>query len=422
MEVVVSGDSVHGSVLAPPSKSYTHRAMTLAMLADGESVIERPLLGGDTLATLGAVRAFGRAAEMRGDELHIHGGRLSCPENVIDAANSGTTFRLMMGVASLLPCYTVITGDASIRRRPMAPLLEALQQLGVECHSTRGNGLAPVIVRGPNIGTHTLIRGDISSQFITSLLISSALKKVDTDIEIIGELHSKPYLDITMRMMREFGAEAEETTTGFHVRGGQHYHAKRFLVPGDYSSAAFPLAAGALAGSCTVDGLLEKDEQGDKVILDLLARFGAEVDRDGAKVTVRKRKLKGIDIDLGDAPDLFPILAVVASQAEGRTVISNAEHVRLKESDRIATTAAMLKVLGCQVEEKKDGCVIVGPVRLHGGLVESHDDHRIMMAASVAALVASGPVRITQAECHTISYPGFVEDMRRLGAKVEVMQ
>jgi 3-phosphoshikimate 1-carboxyvinyltransferase len=181
------------------------------------------------------------------------------------------------------------------------------------------------------------------------------------------------------------------------------------------------LAAGALAGSCVVDGLIEGDEQGDKVILDLLARFGAKVEREGRKVKAQRGALRGIDIDLGDAPDLFPILAVVASQAQGRTVISNAEHVRLKESDRIVTTLAMLRALGCQAEERRDGCVIEGPVRLHGGTVDSHDDHRIMMAASVAALVASGPVRVTQAECHAISYPGFIEDMRHLGATVEVI-
>jgi 3-phosphoshikimate 1-carboxyvinyltransferase len=420
MDIVVHGKRVDGAVLAPPSKSYTHRAMTLAMLAGGESVIERPLLGGDTLATLEAVRAFGRGAEMAGDCLHVQGGDLSCPEDVIDAANSGTTFRLMMGVASLLPCYTVITGDASIRRRPMAPLITALRQLGVECHSTRGNGLAPIIVRGPNTGAKASIRGDISSQFITSLLISSALKEVDTEIEIMGELHSRPYLDITLRMMREFGVRATAVESGFSVPGRQRYSPRRFRVPGDYSSAAFPLAAGALAGRCTVEGLLADDEQGDKAMVDILSRFGARVRRHGDSVTAERAELEGIKVDLGDAPDLFPILAVVATQARGRTVIRNAEHVRLKESDRIATTAAMLRSLGCEIEERRDGCAVDGPARLRGGTVDTHDDHRIMMAASVAALVASGPVRIRGAECHAISYPGFIDDLRGLGADVEV--
>ena len=196
---------------------------------------------------------------------------------MIDTDNPGTTIRIVAGIASLLPCHTVLTGDESIRRRPMQPLISALRELGVECLSTRGNGLAPLLVRGPNTGRETHIPGDISSQFISSLLISSPLKQVDTDIHITTDLKSRPYVEITMDMMSRFGTVCSESDGTFHVDGGQSYRAQDYVVPGDFSSAAFPLAAGALAGKATVTNLDPRDRQGDRSFVDILRRFGAIV-------------------------------------------------------------------------------------------------------------------------------------------------
>ncbi|OPY32432.1 MAG: 3-phosphoshikimate 1-carboxyvinyltransferase [Methanomassiliicoccales archaeon PtaU1.Bin124] len=420
MQLKVRPGRVSGELLASPSKSYSHRAMTLALLADGASRLRRPLLSGDTLATLAAIEAFGAKVERIGDDLVVNGGTLRCPDNVIDAANSGTTIRIMAGVASLIPCYTVLTGDSSIRRRPMQPLIDALNQLGVECHSTQGKGLAPLIVKGPNKGTEVSIPGDVSSQFISSLLISSPLKECDTDIHLTTELKSRPYVEMTIEMMAKFGAKAATTKDGFHVPGGQRYSASDYTIPGDYSSAAFPLAAGALTGSATVNNLDPRDPQGDKVVLDILKRFGAKVTSKGGSFTVSKARLKGAKIDLGDAPDLFPIVAVVATQAEGESLLVNAEHVRHKESDRISTTTEFLSRMGAEVEERKDGCAIKGPCRLHGASIDPRDDHRILMAAAVAALMAEGETVIGDGDCFKISYPGFVEDMRSLGADLEL--
>lgn len=420
MRLRVTASSTEGRVLSSPSKSYTHRAMTLALLAEGESVLRRPLMGEDTLATLEAIRAFGGRV-VKDDALLIAGGRLRCPDNVIDAKNSGTTIRLMAGVASLLPCATVLTGDESVRRRPMQPLIDALGMMGVRCESSRGNGLAPLIVKGPNLGSRTEIRGDVSSQFISSLLISSALKEGDTEIVLTTPLKSRPYVDITIEMMSRFGGSCHATGEGFMVQGGQRYRPQDYTVPGDFSSAAFPLAAGALTGRVTVDNLDPKDAQGDRAFLDILGTLGAEVEWKGGSLTCSSARLDGADIDLGDAPDLFPMAAVMCAYAKGRSRIYNASHVRLKESDRIAATTLFLRGMGADIEEMEDGCVIRGGRPLHGAEVNAFNDHRILMAAAVAGLRASGETVISDGDCHRISYPDFVNDMRSLGARMEMI-
>lgn len=420
MMLRVGRSRTNGEVVSSPSKSYTHRAMTLALLAEGQSVLRRPLRGQDTLATLEAVKAFGGSVVDQKD-LMITGGKLKCPDNVIDAKNSGTTIRLMAGVASLLPCATVLTGDESVRRRPMQPLIEALNGLGVRCESTRGNGLAPLIVRGPNQGVSTSIRGDVSSQFISSLLISSAVKDADTTIHLTTPLKSRPYVDITVEMMSRFGTKCHTTEDGFLVPGGQRYKPRDYTVPGDFSSAAFPLAAAALTGAVTVRNLDPDDRQGDRSFLDILQGLGAEVRWNGGDLRCAQSELRGMEIDLGDAPDLFPIVAVLCTQARGESRITNAAHVRLKESDRIAATTAFLRDMGADVEEMADGCVIRGGSELRGARVNSLNDHRILMAAAVAALVAEGETVISDGDCHRISYPDFVQDMRSLGAKMEMI-
>ncbi|MCU0861079.1 MAG: 3-phosphoshikimate 1-carboxyvinyltransferase [Methanomassiliicoccales archaeon] len=422
MRLVVNPSPASGTIAASPSKSYSHRALTFGLLADGRSQLREVLLSGDTLATLGAARLFGARAEVSGPNVTMDGGKLACPEDVVDCENSGTTMRLMAGVASLLPCATVLTGDASIRKRPMQPLIDALRQLGVECASTRGNGLAPLIVKGPNKGSKCSIKGDVSSQFISSLLICSALKEVDTEVELTTPLKSRPYVEITMGMMRTFGARVEMNKRGFLVEGRQRYVAQSYRVPGDYSSAAFPLAAGALTAGVAVTGLDPEDKQGDRRIVDIMEEMGAEVRRGQSSLRVSKGRLQGITIDLADAPDLFPIAAVLGTQAKGRTEIVNAEHVRLKESDRIKATADFLKAMGAEVRETRDGCVVQGPSRLHGAIVDSLGDHRILMAAAVAAMVAQGTTSITEGDCYRISYPGFVEDMSALGANMRLVE
>ncbi len=422
MRLVVRPSEASGSIAASPSKSYSHRALALGLLADGRSQLKDVLLSEDTLATLRAVEMLGARTEVKGNNVTVDGGKLVCPDDVIDAENSGTTIRIMAGIASLLPCATVLTGDASVRKRPMQPLIDSLNQLGVECSSTRGNGMAPLIVRGPNRGPKCSIKGDVSSQFISSLLISSALKEVETEISLTTPLRSRPYVEMTMGMMRAFGAKVEMSRSGFLVPGRQRYTPQAYRVPGDFSSAAFPLVAGALTAGVAVTGLDPEDKQGDKVIIDILKEFGAEVRQGSTSIRASMGELRGATVDLADAPDLFPIVAVLGSQAEGVTEITNAEHVRLKESDRIRSTTDFLKVMGAEVRETKDGCIIKGPSVLKGGVVDSLDDHRILMAAAIAGMLAKGTTSITHGDCYRISDPRFLEDMVSLGADMELME
>jgi len=420
VKLIVKPSALQGTLSSTPSKSHTHRALVLAGLANGETRLRRPLIGGDTQATVRGMEQFGASFRAEDDDRIVRGGRLRAPASAIDCANSGTTIRLLAGIASLLPYSVTLTGDASLQQRPMKPLISALTEMGVHA-SSQNNGCPPLIIRGPNKGRWTHIKGDISSQFISSLLISSALKELDTEIVITTPLKSRPYVQITRDMMSHFGATTAETKNGYRVMGGQRYRPRDYTIPGDYSSASFPLVAGALAGKVTVTGLDPQDQQGDRSILDVLARFGASVTRGGESVTVGKGDLHGTEVDLGDSPDAFPILAVLATQARGESALTNAEHLRFKESDRIATTVSFLKAMGADIEERKDGCVVRGPTRLKGRSIDPSGDHRILMAAAVAGLVAEGTTTISHGDSYAISYPRFPEDLRALGANVEVV-
>lgn len=417
MIVSVSRSSISGTVRAPPSKSYTHRAVLITALSDSGRV-HRPLISADTRATISACEAFGADVNSRGDDLEIQGvsGRPRTPENVIDVLNSGTTLRFMSAVAALTD-GAVLTGDSSIRSRPNGPLLKALNDLGAEAFSIRGNDRAPLVIRGRLRGGSTSLDGSVSSQFLSALLIACPLSSGDTTISIRGELKSRPYAEITLDILREAGAEIDADGSVFRMHGGQRYRLQEYTVPGDFSSASYPLAAAALAGSATVQGLFPS-RQGDSAIVAILREMGADVswDTERGEVTVSASDLKGTEIDASLTPDLVPTLAVLGAVAEGRTVIRNAEHVRHKETDRIHAMAVELKKMGAKIEEKPDGLEIVGG-ELHGADLHGYHDHRIVMALTLAGIVA-GDTRIDTAESVDVSYPGFFVDMRRLGVNL----
>ncbi len=388
----------------------------MGILRSGQS-----LISGDTLATLKGVEKLGAIVRLDGDICHMRGGKLKAPDSEIDCQNSGTTLRLLTGIASLLPYAITLTGDTSLQQRPMKPMMNALTEMGVQCTSARGDGNPPITIKGPNRGRWAHIKGDISSQFISSLLISSAIKEIDTELVITSPMKSKPYVDITIDMMARFGVRCDGTKNGYHVLGGQRYQPRDYKIPGDYSSAAFPLVAGALAGRVSIDGLDQNDKQGDRKIIDIMKAFGAEVRWNGGALESSKSDLHGAEVDMGDSPDIFPIVAVLATQAKGGSRLFNAEHLRFKESDRIKTTSMFLRAMGAEVEEKEDGLIVQGPCRLKGKTIESFGDHRILMAAAVAALVSEGTTTITDANCYEISYPNFRQDMVSLGASAEVV-
>ena len=400
----------------PPSKSHTHRAIVMSALSGGRCRISSPLFSFDTRATMDAVRAMGAVVEEKEDSVTVDGSVLHAPDRVIDVRNSGTTLRLMTGISSLFSEETVLTGDDSIRKRPMGPLLDTLSAAGVACVSDGGR--PPVRVRGPIKAAELAVDGSVSSQFVSSLIMASPLTGRPTDVRILGHMVSRPYVDITVSMMGKFGAEISEKDGVFHAEP-QYYRPFDYRVPADFSSAAFPLVAGGLSGKVAVRGMDMSDPQGDRKIVDVLNEAGCEVSAEGDRVICRNAgRPRAAEIDMGDIPDLFPIVAVLLSVAGGRSRLYGAPHLRFKESDRIALTERMLKTLGADIRGTDDGCIIDGVERLHGGRVEHCGDHRMMMAAAVASLVADGPVSMEDDACWNVSYPGFPEQMASLGMDV----
>ncbi len=420
MKQTISRSEVKGAVNAPPSKSYTHRAIAIAALAK-KAQVNFPLISEDTKATIRASVAFGAVIETKKDSLMIRGfeGKPGIPDNVIDIANSGTTLRIMTAVASLVNGATVLTGDASIRTRPNTPLLTALCDLGAMAFSTRDNGMAPIVVRGKMKGGHVHIDGSISSQFISALMIACPFAGNGTTISIKGQLKSRPYVNITIDMLKGAGANISEDkrANSFTIPPDQEFNISSYNVPGDFSSASYMMAAGALCGEVTIKNLYPS-EQGDSALIEILKEMGAEVLWDEKKgvVKVSKSELRGITVDAGKTPDLVPTLAVLGAASRGTMVIGNAEHVRYKETDRLHAMTVELKKMGVDITEEKDRLVIRGG-NLKGASVHGWDDHRIVMALAVAGLVA-GETTIDTTESVSISYPGFFDDLRNIGANV----
>jgi len=377
----------------------------------------------DTKATVDALYAFGTEFRSVHDGIAIHCEKLRKSAGVIDAHNSGTTMRLVTGIAALLPSETVLTGDASLSRRPMAPLVDALIGLGAKANYLGERGCPPLKISGPIKGNRTEIKADVSSQFISSLLIACTQKNGDTDIVLNGKIRSGPYVEITLELLRAFGATVEQADQTYHIMGDQQLSKDTYSVPGDYSSAAFPLAAAAVtSGDVTVKNLDPESPQGDMAIVDILANFGASVTARGNSVSVSgsSSKLRGCELDVRNTPDLFPVVAVLGSVARGRTVIRGGESLRHKESDRIVTTTSFLRRMGADIDPTDDGCVISGGGRLHGAEIVTEGDHRIFMAGVVAGLAASSDTTIRDSESYAVSYPGFLRDMHQLGCWMKV--
>jgi 3-phosphoshikimate 1-carboxyvinyltransferase len=397
--------------------------MVLGALTHGQFSLRHPLSSEDTKATLDALYALGTEFRTTADGLAIHCEKLRRAVGTIDARNSGTTIRLMSGVAALLPAKTILTGDESLVKRPMGPLVDALTQLGAKCQYLSAKGKPPLSIEGPMSGSNAEIQGDVSSQFVSALLIACTQKPGETRIKLKTPLRSGPYVDITLEMIREFGGEVEEKRDGFHLQGEQGLSLEAYTVPGDYSSASFPLTAAAITGgSVTVRNLEPESAQGDRAIVKHLKAFGAKVTVGKDWVKVEGDRLQGTSIDVRHTPDLFPVLCVLGSVAEGSTKISGGENLREKESDRIASTTSFLKSMGASIVPTKDGCEITGTKKLHGASVQTQGDHRILMAAAVAALGASSETRIDDDSSYSVSYPGFIRDMHQLGCRMAVVR
>ncbi len=429
MDVTIAASTVGGRVQAPPSKSYTHRAVLAAGYAEGATV-RGPLVSADTRATMRAVEAFGGSVDTRELEdgataldIDGFGGRPGVPADVVDCANSGTTTRLTTATAALADGLTVLTGDESLRARPQGPLLRAIDQVGGRAESTRGNGQAPLVVGGPVHGGSAAVPGDVSSQFITALLMAGAVTEAGVDITLQTELKSAPYVDITLEVLDGFGVRARETDRGFSVGGGQTYDpGDGYDVPGDFSSVSYLLAAGAVAGvdGVTVTGAYPS-AQGDQAIVEVLDRMGADVfwDREAGELTTTENELEGVEVSVADTPDLLPTVAVLGAVADGTTRVVDAEHVRYKETDRVTAMAEALEQLGASVEEEQESLTVHGgDSALRGATVDGRGDHRIIMALSVAGLAAEGLTTVRGADDVDVSFPGFFDALAGLGADI----
>lgn len=432
---------IEGTVKAPSSKSYSHRAVIIASLAKGTSKLYDVLLSEDVLSSIRACKSLGAEITEKTNNgnsyleiIGTNGNLHNSSKEDIDLANSGTTLRIMTSVAALSDNSLTFTGDNSLQTRPMGPLLKALKPLGVIANSKKDNDKAPITIEPGYIGGKTGISGSISSQFISSILISSPLAQKTVELEVFPEFVSKPYVDMTISIMEKFGIGVNVTDYTKHEDCDkevqscfgekfdilpQEYIATDYTVEGDYSSASYLLAAVAIVGGeITIKNLFKDSKQGDKLIINILKEMGAEITISNDSVTIKSEgNLKAVDVNLSNAPDLLLTVAILGALATGETKITGVAHGRLKETDRIATCAEELKKLACEVEEFPDGMIIHGGT-VGSGLVNSHKDHRLAMAFSLLGL--KHDVVVGDGECFDVSFPDFIELMDKIGIKLEL--
>ncbi len=405
-----------GSVRAPPSKSHTHRALFCGALAEGKSKLLLPLKCDDTLVSANALSAVGVATQWNDTDAVVTGtAELSKPSGPILCAESGTTLRFMTAVCATMPYDAEISGKPSLLRRPIRDLVAALEKLGVS--AVCQGECPPVRVSGPIKGGSVEIRGDVSSQYVSALLIAAPLAKTPVEIRIVGPLESKAYVRMTLEMQRKFGIQmdSKDDLTRFVIEP-QAYHTSDVQIEGDWSSAAFLLVAAATAGErIRVEGLNQASLQADRQLVDILEMMGARARTDPSSVTMEKSQLTDVEIDVSGCPDLFPALCTLCAVAEGVSTITGIRRLRLKESDRVLAMKAGLRQMGIETRETENSFTVQGG-KPHGAAVDPHRDHRIAMAFATLGLSTEG-VTIRDAECVSKSYPSFWDDLRSLGVE-----
>ncbi len=419
MKAIVSPSCLSGTVNAIASKSVLHRLLLCAALSHGDTRIDRVTMSKDISATMSAAKGLGKDVHFDGGSLYVTDGSAS---RVINVNESGSTFRFILPVlaATANGKTLTVTGSDYLASRPISPLYEELTAHGAIISE---KGKFPMTVGGTLSSGEYHIPGDISSQFISGLLFALPLLDGNSSIVISGKLESKPYVDITVGCLEKFGIEIIEMPNGYFIRGGQRYVSPREVAcEGDFSNAAFFLAAGALSEKAVgVTGLPEESAQGDAMAKEILSRFGAVMEQSDETTSFRHGRMTSTDIDATDIPDLIPILALVASVSEGVTHVYGARRLRFKESDRLASVTEVLSALGADIRETEDGLIITGVKKLYGGRVPSHNDHRIAMTAAIAAAVSDGDIEIDGFEAINKSYPDFARDLASVGGKITLI-
>lgn len=405
MDIKIKSSRLSGRLSIPASKSCAHRALICAALANGKSVLSGVTMSKDIEATIGSMRAFGAEFEVNGSDITVNGISTPSKAAVIDCIESGSTLRFVIPIAAALGIDAEFLGRGRLPQRPIDIYKRELGRNGV----TFLTEAMPYSITGKLCGGTYNIEGDVSSQFVTGLMFALPLLDDDSDIILTSHLESRPYVDITVDMLRKFGISIEETKSGYHIKGGQKYTPHDEKIEGDYSQAAFFYVANALGSDVKLENLCESSVQGDKKILEIIAD------------TCMEGRIGCYRADCSDIPDLVPVLSVLGAFGSGESVIYNAKRLRIKESDRLESTAEMLNRLGGNVTVTDDGLIIRPTGNMHGGIVDSFGDHRIVMAAAVAATAVNGEVVIKGAEAAEKSYPGFINDYRMLGGMADVI-
>jgi len=414
MQKTIHPSVASGSQTAPSSKSMTQRAIAAGFLAKGTTTILHPSYCNDSLAALEMVRNLGAEVVTDPEGITILGGFLVKGQQ-LNCGESGLAMRMFAPIAALHRKQITFTGKGSLQNRPVNMIGEALTQLGAGFQSNKG--LLPFQVQGPMQGGKAEIDGSVSSQLLTGLLMSLPLAETNSEIKV-ANLKSKPYISMTISLLKDFGIEIENHNfKQFKIKGKQTYVAREYTVEGDWSGAAFLLAAGAINGNLIIKGIQQISKQSDVAFLDVLKIAGANMTITHDSVEIHQSDLRPFSFDATECPDLFPPLAALAAYCKGNSRIQGVERLKHKESDRAIAIQQEMSKMGIKVSIDNNEMIIEGG-KVSGAFVNSHNDHRIAMMAAVAALNASSPVTISDSDCVAKSYPAFFNDLVKLGVKV----
>ncbi len=417
MKLCVTPCDIKGKIEAIASKSYAHRAIICAALADKETSLYIKETSKDIDATLSCIKAMGAEVVCEGKTYRITPVHIK-EKCILDASESGSTLRFLIPVAASLGINAEFKGSGRLPERPMHPIINLLKEKGMNF----SGDLLPFEINGKLSSGDYEIAGDISSQFISGLMFALSHLSGESTIKLTSKLESKAYVDMTIDVLSKFGAEIEENSSGYIIKGKKFLTSpKEYTVEGDWSNAAFFIVAGALSGDIIVNGLDTDSKQSDKKILDILKLAGADIDCQNNKINIKKSKLLPFSFDFSECPDIFPIAAVLACGAEGKTILSGAKRLRIKESDRILATKKLILDLGGYAEDTEDSLIIHGKGFLQGGKASSFNDHRIAMSAIIASLICKNNVILEGAEAIDKSYPDFISHFESLGGKTNVI-
>lgn len=415
MDVRLKPCKLSGVVKIPPSKSLAHRAIIAAMLANGRSEITNVAFSEDILATISAAKALGANIIVENDKVIVEGSSVERVDKIIDCNESGSTLRFFIPIALLCEKEVVFTGKNRLVKRPLDVYFSLFDELGISY--SHGDDYLPLTIKGALRPYDYRVRGDVSSQFITGLLFALPLLDGDSTITITTPLESKGYVDLTLDILKRFGVIIDYRDNVFYVKGNQKYKPTSYEVEGDYSQSAFYFVLNMMGNDIKLLGLNANSIQGDAKILEDIKAFGGSVISEGPYIYARRNKLTEANISFKQTPDLGPALTVLASITPGHSYFYEAARLRIKECDRISSMREELEKLGAKIDEFNDGMDIYGS-ELHGGVVESHNDHRVVMALATLATVLNEDLIIKNAEAIKKSYPNFFDDFSSLGGVV----